>query len=577
MSVDKSNIKEQPEESRVALVIGNSKYINRPLHNPCNDAQSMASKLEVCGFDVQLETDLDLSEFNKAVRLFGKRLREKKTGVGLVFYSGHGIQIGDKNYLIPLDFDAVEEADATGQAVQADRLLQHMKSGGCNLNIIILDACRDNPLFASSRSLSKGLATMSASGDSLIIYATQPNGIAIDGDKGGNSIFTSAFLDVLTTPNMAVEQALKIVTKTVQEKTNGKQRPWVNQSLTRDFYFNLDTNHKPAINNFIVERSDKNKLTKLKISKITASLVVIVIVLFVLFIKENNEPNDSGSRSKESVFGDRLSDSSQRKNNITKEHVYLASKLDQSTFGDLCKPGDYSGRLCGVVKSFGMWASGGESITFRFNGKKKDLFESSGIKEFMLEGQKYSSNINIGTKIEVDYDGFGKIISITYKMKQRIIKGAQKYIDYITSSSSNIKKEKDAIIYYAASESDEYITSPPFESPSGNEYFSWTCNLKTKKDGYYVCWSTGKRIISWVKNIFSNSEGSQGSSIWTGNVFVFKDIRKKFTDIQQNTSYKVVGKYSENLSVNLDPTTQKNIPVLVDVFVFKHDFLNKNK
>jgi uncharacterized caspase-like protein len=232
-------------EPRCALVIGNSRYEQKPLNNPVNDATAIASKLKNCGFEVILRTDQHLSDFNHALYTFGIALRKNNGGVDLVFYSGHGIQINGDNYLLPIDFRATEEADAKGQAIQADRLLEHMESAGCNLNILIFDACRDNPLPSRMRSLTRGLAVMSSSSDSMIIYATEPNGKADDGDMGGNSPFTSALLDVLDIPNIPVEQSLKLVTKKVHYETKGKQRPWANQSLISDFIFLVADKNSP--------------------------------------------------------------------------------------------------------------------------------------------------------------------------------------------------------------------------------------------------------------------------------------------------------------------------------------------
>jgi hypothetical protein len=276
-----STIEEQCIEPRCALVIGNSKYDQRPLHNPGNDAIAIASKLEECGFNVQMEIDLDLQAFNTAIRLFGKRLRENGGGVGLVFYSGHGIQVGGTNYLLPTDFNAVEEADAKGQAIQADRLLEHMDNAGCSLNLMILDACRDNPLVSRTRSLTRGLAVMTAKGDTLIIYATEPNGVAQDGKKGQNSVFTEALLSVIDHPNIPVEKAIKIVTKKVQKATNGKQRPWTNQSLTSEFFFNYIEGHSNEYNQsspFTDNSKNSKKLFSTSV-KIASFLLIIFIII----------------------------------------------------------------------------------------------------------------------------------------------------------------------------------------------------------------------------------------------------------------------------------------------------------
>ncbi|MBF0380583.1 MAG: caspase family protein [Magnetococcales bacterium] len=589
-----STIEDHCNESRCALVIGNSSYDQRPLHNPGNDAIAIASKLEACSFDVQLELDLDLQAFNTAIRLFGKRLRENGGGVGLVFYSGHGIQIGGTNYLLPLDFNATEEADAKGQAIQADRLIEHMDSAGCNLNLIILDACRDNPLISGTRSLTRGLAVMSAKGDTLIIYATEPNGVAQDGKKGFNSVFTSALLKVIDIPNMPIEQAIKIVTKIVQEETNGKQRPWSNQSITRDFYFfeSLEGNHssnnisshtnitsKNINKNYIPNyRTFKSKFFNLKHIAIGLSIIVLLAIVTNEYLTDNksstNKPISVESKLKENNLISSHSKSSGREDYLTNEHIYQASFFSIETMNEMCDIGIKGDLYCGTVSSFDYRHRDSWKKNVKFISKNKETYlfpYEDNHKNFTFKGKKYYANMDIGKKasLNLNCEPKCKTLPLSNQHKRFTEEKTKTYIERVMSNVGNINNARDAYIYYAASSNDEYIGSPPLDKPSGNEYFYWNCEFKMMHNEYYVCWGASKNIVSWFKNNFSNAGLSEKASTWTGDVFVFKDIRKKFTKIKQNTSYIVVGKYGENLSIELANGGKVVVPVLKDVFLFK--------
>ncbi len=144
-------------KQRVALVIGNSAYKTGPLANPVHDASDIAATLQKLGFTVILRKNASLQEMDESVREFGDRLR--RGGVGLFYYAGHGIQIGGRNYLIPVGARMTRETDVKYQALDAEMVLDEMANAGNDLNIVILDACRDNPFGRSFRSVSRGLAS----------------------------------------------------------------------------------------------------------------------------------------------------------------------------------------------------------------------------------------------------------------------------------------------------------------------------------------------------------------------------------------------------------------------------------
>lgn len=222
-------------EQRTALVIGNSTYSFGPLKNPVNDASDMAAVLQRLGFTVTLKKNTRQQEMEESIREFGNRL--KRGGVGLFFYAGHGIQISGKNYLIPIGARIDKETDAKYQAIDAEMVLDEMAHAGNPMNIVILDACRDNPLGRSLRSAGRGLAIISdAPQGTFITYSTSPGKTASDG-KARNSPYTSALLQAIREPGLPIEQVFKKVRQRLTHETGGKQIPWELSSLQGDFYF----------------------------------------------------------------------------------------------------------------------------------------------------------------------------------------------------------------------------------------------------------------------------------------------------------------------------------------------------
>jgi formylglycine-generating enzyme required for sulfatase activity len=221
--------------NRVALVIGNGSYKSAPLKNPVNDAKDIAAALKESGFKVTLKMNATKREMENSVRKFGKTLR--KGGVGLFYYAGHGMQLKGRNYLIPINALIESESDVGYESLDAGRVLGKMEDAGNNLNIVILDACRNNPFARSFRSTTPGLARMDAPKGSLIAYATAPGSIAADGD-GRNGVYTKHLLENIRKPGLTVEQVLKNVRVAVVSDTSSKQIPWEASSLMGNFYFN---------------------------------------------------------------------------------------------------------------------------------------------------------------------------------------------------------------------------------------------------------------------------------------------------------------------------------------------------
>ncbi|MEE9337867.1 MAG: caspase domain-containing protein [Methylococcaceae bacterium] len=220
---------------KTALVIGNSNYDSIPLANPVNDAVDIAKKLKLLGFEVIHRNDLTRKQMRNVFREFGEKLKTKG-GTGIFFYAGHGMQVSGKNYLIPIGADIQSEFEVPDESVEADLLLRALDDAKNSLNIVVLDACRDNPFSRSFRSSVKGLARMEGGTGTLIAYSTGPGHVAMDG-QGRNSPYTKHLLKYMTQAGLSIEQVFKRVRVGVEEDSEGKQTPWETSSLRGDFYF----------------------------------------------------------------------------------------------------------------------------------------------------------------------------------------------------------------------------------------------------------------------------------------------------------------------------------------------------
>lgn len=225
-------------EERLALVIGNSAYGSvQPLDNPGRDARLMAETLERLGFDVTLAVDARQIEMKRAIGRFGRKLRGAgEDATGLFYYAGHGVQSFGSNYLLPVDVALADAADLDLMAVEAQSVLRQMASARNRTNIVILDACRNNPFEAVADLNESGLAEMKAPTGTFLAYATAPGDVALDGE-GENSPFTEALAREIVVPGAPVEQVFKQVRRAVLEQSGGSQTPWDTSSLVSDFTF----------------------------------------------------------------------------------------------------------------------------------------------------------------------------------------------------------------------------------------------------------------------------------------------------------------------------------------------------
>jgi hypothetical protein len=223
--------------NRYALVIGNSNYKESPLRNPVNDARAIAQELQRLKFDVMAFVDLDKPAMKEVIRTFEEKVAKNK-GVALFYYAGHGLQSNGSNYLVPIGADIQREYDIEDACIKADVVLRMLELNENPMNIIILDACRNNPYARIARSMDRGLAQPeNAPKGSIIAFATAPGKTASDGD-GQNGLYTQELIKALRVRGLSVEQVFKQVRINVINLSNSKQTPWENSSLLGEFFFN---------------------------------------------------------------------------------------------------------------------------------------------------------------------------------------------------------------------------------------------------------------------------------------------------------------------------------------------------
>lgn len=267
------------QNKKVALVVGNSDYLINPLRNPVNDARAIKKALEKTGFEVlYYENITNKDNFTRAVRAFGQKLQNGE--VGLFYFAGHGLQVKGINFLVPVKAEVLSEPEVEFECLDVGFVLAQMEAANNRMNIVILDACRNNPFARSFRSAERGLATMMAPTGTLIAYATAPGSVAADGE-GENGLYTEHILKQITKPGLKIEEVFKNVRAEVVQISNNRQVPWEASSLIGDFYFALPENlesrlqssNQPVFSENLLNdetyRSKGNTSTNLSESKIT--------------------------------------------------------------------------------------------------------------------------------------------------------------------------------------------------------------------------------------------------------------------------------------------------------------------
>ena len=220
---------------RVALVIGNAAYADSPLTNSGNDARDMAQALTRIGFNVTILTDRNRAQMTQAIRNFGLAAAGAETA--LFYFAGHGVQVRGKNYLIPTGQRFADEGEIEADAVDVNTVLGRMEQARASVSVVILDACRNNPLARDGRNVARGLARMEAPSGALVAFAAQPGAEAIDG-SGRNGLYTKYLLRHIETVGLTAEQMFKRVRSDVERESGRRQSPREETSLTgADFFF----------------------------------------------------------------------------------------------------------------------------------------------------------------------------------------------------------------------------------------------------------------------------------------------------------------------------------------------------
>ena len=236
-------IKQYSNESKTALVIGNSKYKHfSKLKNSKNDAYDMQKVLKSQGFDILYLQDGTLKDMKKIVRKFTKKLRNG--GVGFFFYAGHGLEVDGKNYLIPTNANIPEKDEVEYESLSMNMIIDKMENSNNRLNIVVLDACRNDPF---SRSGGGGLAQINNAKGMYIAFATSPGSVASDGNKNErNGLFTKHLIKNIKQSNLELDRVFKNTRIGVSDESNDKQRPWTSSSVNGDFYFKIDKDNVQA-------------------------------------------------------------------------------------------------------------------------------------------------------------------------------------------------------------------------------------------------------------------------------------------------------------------------------------------
>ena len=220
---------------RKALVIGNSAYQFGVLRNPANDARAIGAELQRTGFEVSLGVDLPRRQMLEAIDAYGRAVAQTKA-IGLFYFAGHGVQLAWRNYLLPTDAVLERAEDIHAKCVDVNALIERIGRAANPMNVIILDACRDNPFAQDGKVEQKGLSQLDAPPGTLIAYATAPGNVASDGE-GANGLYTEQLLREILVPQAKIEDVFKRVRLAVRRRSHGVQVPWESTSLEDDFWF----------------------------------------------------------------------------------------------------------------------------------------------------------------------------------------------------------------------------------------------------------------------------------------------------------------------------------------------------
>jgi uncharacterized caspase-like protein len=237
-------------ETRIALVIGNGQYRTAPLRNATNDATALADTLKATGFQTTVRVNASRDETVEALRAFVRS--GNKSAVKMLFYAGHGLQVKGRNYLIPIDTETLAEEELATKAIDLTEILERLSTERSGINIVVLDACRDNPFSANlaraaadsrrvrTRGLTssvQGLAAVQAPSGTLVAFSTSPGAVALDGAGANNSVYTKHLVAAMKNRGVSIERVFKQVRVNVALETAQAQIPWETSSLIGEFCF----------------------------------------------------------------------------------------------------------------------------------------------------------------------------------------------------------------------------------------------------------------------------------------------------------------------------------------------------
>ncbi len=258
-----------PNDVRIALIIGNSAYAgNMALANPSNDAKDMSAALRNMGFGVIEIKDASREQMMAGIARANKELSGKQ-GVGMLFYAGHGLQLDWHNYMVPVDAKLNSAKDVAANTVDIEVVMKSFQQAGNRMNIVVLDACRDDPFANGKTSSGKGLAPLDAPTGTFLAYATAPGNVAQDG-TGKNGLYTGYLLKELQKPTAKIEEVFKRVRFAVRKESGGAQVPWETTSLEDDFVFNsgikktVKLSDEEKTKQYDLEKADWDKIKESK-------------------------------------------------------------------------------------------------------------------------------------------------------------------------------------------------------------------------------------------------------------------------------------------------------------------------
>lgn len=401
---------------KIALIIGNSSYPDSPLKNPVNDAEAIQEKLERLGFQVLERTDATNKQMEEALNDFSSKLNSVE--VALFFFAGHGMQITGKNYLTAVDTNFTKEIDAKHSSLSLDKVIETMEGGSNPTNIIMLDACRNNPYERKWRgSDTLGLAPVYAPKGMIICYATSPGQVAFDG-SGNNGAYTAAFLQHVSTPDLTIEDLFKRVRNTLSSSTRGKQISWEHTSLMGDFYFNYS-----FLTDELIPEYGDNALADANYQPTTADSVREIIEA----LKSHNWYVQNPAFSKMSL---------ENMERFDKDDLFvLGRNIYQAACGAAISAGSFLNSLQTSLDRFP------ENISYHLlNGILYEIyFDSSGkFRLFRAKAEMIDSVFQIENS-EKYYKSFEFI--------QQAIRPYLKYLFYIPSSSKGISVDISCVEY----------------------------------------------------------------------------------------------------------------------------------